>query len=115
MKDFHEFISEAPEGSQDLWSPYEGMTPEDRKEANRLFKQIMRVMPSSPRQRELKKKYAALMVKWGKWDAKEVWKYFGEDWSPEYEKSINCDRPKGFSQRAHCQGRKKSGKGVAGE
>ncbi|NBV31886.1 MAG: hypothetical protein EBR93_05065, partial [Bacteroidetes bacterium] len=28
-------------------------------------------------------------------------------WSVEYKKSINCDNPKGFSQRAHCQGRKK--------
>jgi hypothetical protein len=28
-------------------------------------------------------------------------------WSAEYKKSINCDNPKGFSQRAHCQGRKK--------
>lgn len=30
-----------------------------------------------------------------------------EDWSEKYKKSINCDSPKGFSQRAHCQGRKK--------
>ena len=28
-------------------------------------------------------------------------------WSDKYKKSINCDDPKGFSQRAHCQGRKK--------
>ena len=30
-----------------------------------------------------------------------------EGWSQKYKKSINCDNPKGFSQRAHCQGRKK--------
>ena len=30
-----------------------------------------------------------------------------EKWSKEYKKSINCDNPKGFSQRAHCQGKKK--------
>ncbi len=30
-----------------------------------------------------------------------------EEWSDKYKKSINCDNPKGFSQRAHCQGRKK--------
>jgi hypothetical protein len=30
-----------------------------------------------------------------------------ESWSKKYKKSINCDSPKGFSQRAHCQGRKK--------
>ena len=30
-----------------------------------------------------------------------------EGWSERYKKSIDCDNPKGFSQRAHCQGRKK--------
>ena len=28
-------------------------------------------------------------------------------WSDKYKKSIDCNNPKGFSQRAHCQGRKK--------
>ena len=28
-------------------------------------------------------------------------------WSEKYKRSIDCDNPKGFSQRAHCQGRKK--------
>ena len=31
-----------------------------------------------------------------------------EKWSAKYKKSINCNNPKGFSQRAHCQGRKKN-------
>jgi hypothetical protein len=30
-----------------------------------------------------------------------------EAWSKKYKRSINCANPKGFSQRAHCQGRKK--------
>lgn len=30
-----------------------------------------------------------------------------EKWSEKYKKSINCNNPRGFSQRAHCQGRKK--------
>jgi hypothetical protein len=30
-----------------------------------------------------------------------------EKWSNKYKKSINCKRPKGFSQKAHCAGRKK--------
>lgn len=30
-----------------------------------------------------------------------------EKWSSKYKKSINCSNPKGFSQRAHCAGRKK--------
>lgn len=31
-----------------------------------------------------------------------------EKWSKKYKQSIDCDNPKGFSQRAHCQGRKKT-------
>lgn len=30
-----------------------------------------------------------------------------EKWTKKYKRSINCNAPKGFSQRAHCQGRKK--------
>jgi len=31
-----------------------------------------------------------------------------EKWSQKYKRSIDCSNPKGFSQRAHCQGRKKN-------
>lgn len=30
-----------------------------------------------------------------------------EKWSEKYKDSIDCSNPKGFSQRAHCQGKKK--------
>jgi hypothetical protein len=30
-----------------------------------------------------------------------------EKWSQKYKKSIDCSNPKGFSQKAHCQGKKK--------
>ena len=30
-----------------------------------------------------------------------------EKWSEKYKKSIDCSNPKGFSQKAHCDGRKK--------
>lgn len=30
-----------------------------------------------------------------------------EKWSTKYKRSIDCNNPKGFSQRAHFQGRKK--------
>lgn len=30
-----------------------------------------------------------------------------EKWSAKYKRSINCNNPKGFSQKAHCAGRKK--------
>ena len=28
-------------------------------------------------------------------------------WSMKYKRSIDCGHPRGFSQRAHCAGRKK--------
>ena len=31
-----------------------------------------------------------------------------EKWSAKYKKSINCSNPKGFSQKAHCAGKKKN-------
>ena len=30
-----------------------------------------------------------------------------EKWTQKYKRSINCKHPKGFSQKAHCKGRKK--------
>lgn len=33
--------------------------------------------------------------------------YIEERWSQKYKRSINCSNPRGFSQRAHCAGRKK--------
>jgi len=30
-----------------------------------------------------------------------------EEWPDKYKKSIDCNNPKGFSQKAHCQGKKK--------
>jgi dephospho-CoA kinase len=35
-------------------------------------------------------------------------KVMGEEWSAKYKRSINCNNPRGFSQRAHCAGRKKN-------
>jgi hypothetical protein len=31
-----------------------------------------------------------------------------EEWSQKYKDSINCSNPKGFSQKAHCAGKKKN-------
>lgn len=33
--------------------------------------------------------------------------YIDEKWSKKYKRSIDCSHPRGFSQRAHCAGRKK--------
>ena len=35
-----------------------------------------------------------------------------EAWSEKYKRSINCKHPKGFSQRAHCAGKKKHNESV---
>ena len=35
-----------------------------------------------------------------------------DEWSKKYKRSINCNNPKGFSQKAHCAGRKKKGESV---
>jgi len=40
-------------------------------------------------------------------EAGESVESFREAWSQKYKNSIDCANPKGFSQRAHCQGRKK--------
>ena len=41
------------------------------------------------------------------WKEKLSKKPIDEKWSEKYKRSIDCSHPKGFSQRAHCQGRKK--------
>jgi hypothetical protein len=33
--------------------------------------------------------------------------FLTEQWTQKYKKSINCSHPKGFSQKAHCAGKKK--------
>ena len=38
-----------------------------------------------------------------------------EAWSAKYKKSIDCDNPKGFSQKAHCRGREKVSEGKNGD
>jgi len=34
--------------------------------------------------------------------------FITEKWSKKYKSSINCSNPKGFSQKAHCAGKKKN-------
>ncbi|MEK9699394.1 MAG: hypothetical protein VW270_26690 [Candidatus Poseidoniales archaeon] len=41
-------------------------------------------------------------------ELEELIKSIDEKWSDKYKKSINCNNPKGFSQKAHCAGRKKN-------
>ena len=41
--------------------------------------------------------------------------FISEAWSQKYKSSINCSHPKGFSQRAHCAGKKKHNESVETE
>ena len=41
--------------------------------------------------------------------------FITEAWSQKYKSSINCSHPKGFSQRAHCAGKKKHNESVETE
>lgn len=37
---------------------------------------------------------------------------YNEGWSQKYKSSINCSHPKGFSQKAHCAGKKKNNESI---
>jgi hypothetical protein len=51
----------------------------------------------------------AVVIKTGGRRRRRTLKKGGKGWSAKYKKSINCRRPKGFSQRQHCKyGRKKT-------
>ena len=39
-------------------------------------------------------------------------RHLEEKWSQKYKSSINCSHPKGFSQKAHCAGKKKHNESV---
>jgi hypothetical protein len=41
--------------------------------------------------------------------------FINEGWSQKYKSSINCSHPKGFSQRAHCAGKKKHNESIETE
>jgi hypothetical protein len=47
---------------------------------------------------------AGVLLRW--WGRKNP-DQFNEGWSDKYKRSIDCSRPKGFSQKAHCAGKKK--------
>ena len=48
-----------------------------------------------------------MIIEGEKMIAKLKQQYLEENWSQKYKNSINCSHPKGFSQKAHCAGKKK--------
>ena len=59
--------------------------------------------------KKYRKKNEAIVIKEFNCGCHDIYKVerIEEKWSQKYKKSINCSNPKGFSQKAHCQGRKK--------
>jgi len=45
-------------------------------------------------------------------DAKKFQQGVAEEWSQKYKSSIDCSHPKGFSQKAHCAGKKKHNESI---
>lgn len=73
------------------------------------FKQIadaMGVTPEVIRQREAKALRQLRHISRSR-ELRPFLDHIEEQWSEKYKKSINCSNPKGFSQKAHCAGRKK--------
>ena len=47
------------------------------------------------------------------WSLKmQINEIINEEWSQKYKNSINCSHPKGFSQKAHCAGKKKHNENI---
>lgn len=63
--------------------------------------------PTTQQLATVKGRIPALVAKLKKLVKEDSVDYIEEKWSQKYKSSINCSNPKGFSQRAHCAGRKK--------
>ena len=69
----------------------------DRALLYKLYRKGLNAVPGSQQHKEILSMIADMRKKIG----------LDEAWSAKYKRSIDCDNPKGFSQRAHCAGRKK--------
>ena len=68
---------------------------------------IQAAIAMEQRAKEMGKKAEAAIYRTYIEKMKKITKQKNEKWSDKYKKSIDCNNPKGFSQRAHCQGRDK--------
>jgi hypothetical protein len=64
---------------------------------------------------KLNEQNIGLVVKKDKERKMKAKEFITEKWSQKYKNSINCSHPKGFSQRAHCAGKKKHNEDVTME
>ena len=83
---------ETKEQEKKKYLDIEDMIPELRRQLNKgtMFDKDLKKDNKEPKKKETK-------------EQDEV----TEKWSEKYKKSIDCSNPKGFSQKAHCDGRKK--------
>ena len=73
----------------------------------RKMAMVMSLYPATQKNPQLAKNVVAMLDQVLYPDVDESADYLEEKWSQKYKRSINCANPRGFSQRAHCQGRKK--------
>jgi hypothetical protein len=59
-----EILSDKSKGFKNFDDPWKVMSPEDRKEANRLWNAAMKAFPSSPKQKELHEKLKTILDKY---------------------------------------------------
>ena len=106
---FNKARSRFPQARTDLEAFIKFMQDDHNKD-NRAFDQLAK------RQTDTEKKIKDLETKVSKNQKKrlmqskstELLHNMAEAWSKKYKDSINCSNPKGFSQKAHCAGKKKN-------
>ena len=78
-----------------------------RKSSRSHAHKIQAAVAMEQRAREMGKSSEAAVFRKYINSMKKKTKKKNEGWSKKYKKSIDCNNPKGFSQKAHCAGRKK--------
>jgi pterin-4a-carbinolamine dehydratase len=83
-----------------------GLAPFEKEYTFKQIADAMGVTPEVIRQREAKALRQLRHISRSR-ELRPFLDHIEEQWSDKYKKSINCNNPKGFSQKAHCAGRKK--------
>ena len=72
---------------------------------------MMEIIPSIDAMVAASKEFVTKMDDASYARVRKNFRQFRESWTNKYKKSIDCSNPKGFSQKAHCAGRKKRAAG----
>lgn len=109
LKMFNKARARFPQARTDLEAFIKFMQ-DDHSKDNRAFDQLAK------RQTDAERKIKDLETKVNRARNKKLFQSkstkvlhnIAEEWSKKYKDSINCSNPKGFSQKAHCAGKKKN-------